>query len=157
MEIRTLELGKLPGAGESGREEALLGWLRLIRSEESEEIEMLAARSPEMGEAVTILKELSADERARLVFEAREKARMDELARLYGARAEGEAKGRAEGLAEGMNKGRAEGLAEGMNKGKAEMAKSMAKALLSKNIPPEVIAESSGLSLNEIEALSRSD
>jgi hypothetical protein len=33
----------------------------------------------------------------------------------------------------------------------------MAKALLLKDIPPEVIAESSGLSLNEIEALSRSD
>jgi predicted transposase/invertase (TIGR01784 family) len=98
---------------------------------------MLAARSPEMGEAVTILKELSADERARLIFEAREKARMDEEARLYGARTEG----------------KAEGLAEGMNKGKAEMAKSMAKALLSKNVSPEVIAESSGLSLREIEAL----
>jgi predicted transposase/invertase (TIGR01784 family) len=86
-----------------------------------------------MGEAVTILKELSADERARLIFEAREKARMDELARMYGAR--------AEGLAEGMSKGKAEGKAE------------MAKILLSKGVSLELIAESSGLSLREIEAL----
>jgi predicted transposase/invertase (TIGR01784 family) len=77
---------------------------------------------------VTILKELSADERARLVFEAREKARMDEMARMYGARAEGEAKGKAE----------------------------MAKILLSKNVSLEIIAESSGLSLREIEALAES-
>jgi predicted transposase/invertase (TIGR01784 family) len=133
MEIRTLELGKLPEGGERGREEALLGWLRLIRSEESEEIEMLAARSPEMGEAVTILKELSADERARLVFEAREKARMDELARMYGARAEG--------------------LAEGKAKGRQEEKLIVARSMRADGLSVEAIKKYTGLTEGEILAL----
>ena len=38
---------------------------------------MLATRSPQMKKAVGVLKELSADERTRMLYEAREKARMD--------------------------------------------------------------------------------
>jgi len=43
-----------------------------------------------MKKAVGVLKKLSSDERARLLYESREKARRDEISRLYGARAEGE-------------------------------------------------------------------
>ena len=38
---------------------------------------MLAQRSPQMRKAVGVLKELSADERARMLYESREMARMD--------------------------------------------------------------------------------
>ena len=38
---------------------------------------MLATRSPQMKKAVGVLKELSADESTRMLYEAREKARMD--------------------------------------------------------------------------------
>ena len=47
------------------------------KSDNKEEMEMLATRSPEMKKAVGVLKELSADERTRMLYEAREKARMD--------------------------------------------------------------------------------
>jgi predicted transposase/invertase (TIGR01784 family) len=72
MEIRTLELRKLPEkAGADVKEGELLDWLRLIRSESEEEIEMLATKTEEMKMTVGRLKQLSADERARMLYEAR--------------------------------------------------------------------------------------
>jgi predicted transposase/invertase (TIGR01784 family) len=95
-------LGKLPEtAGADKKEGELLDWLRLIRSEREEEIEMLAAKTEEMRMAVGRLKQLSADERTRMLYEARQLYLMDEAARREAAVAEGEAKGRAEGKAEG--------------------------------------------------------
>ena len=43
---------------------------------------MIAERSPQMRKAVGVLKELSADERTRMLYEAREMARMDTEARV---------------------------------------------------------------------------
>lgn len=63
--------------------------------------------------------------------------------------AEGRAEGRAEGLAEGMEKGREEGVAAGIetaNKATAVKMKSLGAA-------PEFIAQVTGLTIDEIEAL----
>jgi hypothetical protein len=73
MEIHTLELRKLPETPVSdAKENELLDWLRLIRSEKEEEIEMLATKTKEMKMAVGSLKKLSADEQTRMIYEARE-------------------------------------------------------------------------------------
>ncbi|MDR1622771.1 MAG: Rpn family recombination-promoting nuclease/putative transposase, partial [Synergistaceae bacterium] len=62
MEIHTLELGKLPEtAVADGKESELLDWLRLIRSESEEEIEMLATKTEEIKMTVGRLKQISAD------------------------------------------------------------------------------------------------
>ena len=50
---------------------------------------MLAKRSPQMRKAVGVLKELSADERTRMLYEEREKARRDIESLMGGARREG--------------------------------------------------------------------
>ncbi len=63
--------------------------------------------------------------------------------------AKGLAEGRAEGLAEGLAKGRTEGRSEGREEGILETARKM-KA---KGYATEVIAEITGLSADEIEAL----
>lgn len=67
--------------------------------------------------------------------------------------AEGLAEGRAKGLAEGRAKGLAEGLAEGrtegFNKGKLEIAMKMKQ----KKMPVDMIAEMTGISVDEIEKL----
>jgi predicted transposase/invertase (TIGR01784 family) len=90
-EIHILELRKLPEtAGAYRKDGELLDWLRLIRSEMEEEIEMLATKTEEMKMAVGRLKQLSADERTRMIFEARQLYLMDEAARLAAAVAEGE-------------------------------------------------------------------
>ena len=78
-----------------------------------------------MKKTVGTLKKLSADERARLLYESIEKARMDELARFHDALTEGEAKGVA----------------------------TVAKNLLKRNMPINEIMEATGLSLEEVEAL----
>ena len=83
-----------------------------------------------MAEAVAVLKELSADERARMRAEAREKWLWDQATREHAS----EAKGRAEGKAEG----------------KAEVARS----LLASKMPVADIAKFTGLSLAEVEGLS---
>jgi hypothetical protein len=65
----------------------------VIRTEDRDEIEMLATKTAEMGMAVGRLKQLSADEATRLRYEARELYLMDEMARNEAAFAEGETKG----------------------------------------------------------------
>ena len=75
---------------------------------------MLAAqKNPKVGQAVAILKRLSADERARMIAEDHEKARRDQAACLKGALMTGRAEGRAEGLQEGEKLGLKKGEGRG--------------------------------------------
>jgi predicted transposase/invertase (TIGR01784 family) len=105
IEIHTLELQKLPavesvpGADEKTARQIL--WLRLIKAEEEEEVELLAAQNPEIKDAYGILKELSKSEDARRLYESRDKTIRDELARLCCASKDGFAKGIIEGVEEG--------------------------------------------------------
>ena len=64
---------------------------------------MAAQGSHQMKRAVVKLRELSADEKARDMFERREKGRRDAAAREEGARQKGCTEGRAEGRAEDGN------------------------------------------------------
>ncbi len=64
---------------------SLWNWLRFLKADKEEELAMLAQKSPEIYKAVGVLKELSQDERTKLLYEAREKAMRDEQARLQGA------------------------------------------------------------------------
>ena len=68
-------------------------------------------------------------------------------------RAEGEAKGRAEGEAKGRAEGEAKGRAEGRAEGEAKGIASTARRMLDMNFTSEQIAQATGLSLDEIEAL----
>ena len=68
-------------------------------------------------------------------------------------KAEGEKIGEARGRSEGLEQGRTEGLAEGEASGRAERELEMAKALKGKGVAIEIIAETSGLSKEEIEKL----
>ncbi|MCL1792224.1 MAG: hypothetical protein FWG40_12955, partial [Peptococcaceae bacterium] len=72
-----------------------------IRAEGEIELEAVANKDPLIKKAVVRLMELSADERTRLLYEAREKERMDNESREEWARDTGRAEGRAEGKAEG--------------------------------------------------------
>ena len=67
--------------------------------------------------------------------------------------AKGMAKGRAEGLAKGLEKGRAEGHASGLEEGKALAFHDVARTLLSKGIPLNIVEASTGLSAAELQKL----
>ena len=83
-------------------------WLRFIESDDEGEMEMIAERNPQMKKAVGVLKELSADERTRMLAEAREKARRDAASRLNWAREEGEERGIQIGEQRGIQIGKEE-------------------------------------------------
>ena len=82
VEINTLDLGKLPPDDDSTD---LWYWMKFIKSDDEEVIDMLATRSPQMRKAVGVLKELSADEATRMRYEDTEKARRDVESRIDGA------------------------------------------------------------------------
>ncbi|MCL2170790.1 MAG: Rpn family recombination-promoting nuclease/putative transposase [Defluviitaleaceae bacterium] len=84
-EINTLELSKLPPS-EDGTN--LWYWMKFIKSNDREVLDMIAKRSPQMEKAVGVLKELSADEQTRMLFEAHEKARRDMASMVGGAKKE---------------------------------------------------------------------
>ncbi|MDR3165876.1 MAG: Rpn family recombination-promoting nuclease/putative transposase, partial [Synergistaceae bacterium] len=142
MEIHTLELGKLPeSSGSDEKESELLDWLRLIKSESEEEIEMLAMKTKEMNMTVGRLKQLSTDERTRMLWEARELYLMDEATRLKAAVTEGEARGEGRGKAKGV----------------AECKLEMAKRMLLRGFEIETISQISELSVEDIGKLKVND
>lgn len=81
-EIHTLELPKLPKKTDGSE---LWNWLKFIDAETEDELTMVAEKSPQVKKAVGRLMELSADERARMLYEAREKEQRDNRAREKGA------------------------------------------------------------------------
>ncbi len=130
MEIHTLELPKRPAASDGS---GLWDWLTFLSSRTREEFDSLAGKGNAMAEAVARLKELSADERAQLQAEAREKWLWDQAAR--------ERQHKREGLAEGLAEGRANTQIE------------IARRLLGMNMPLIDIVSATGLSEAEIDRL----
>jgi predicted transposase/invertase (TIGR01784 family) len=92
-EIYTIELGKLPAVTDGT---ARYDWAKFIDAETEEELEMVAQRNPQIKRAAVKLRELSADERARDMFERREKGRRDFDAFVRGAEQKGRVEGRVE-------------------------------------------------------------
>jgi len=138
MEVNTLELPKLPHNTDGT---ALWDWLKFLAAQQEEELKMLAEKNPQIAKTVGRLKELSEDERTRLLAESREKMEWDNAARMQAAR--------ERGLEEGLEKGRGEGREEGREEGLL----SVAHAALKKNLPIEDIMALTGLSREKIQAL----
>jgi predicted transposase/invertase (TIGR01784 family) len=103
---------------------------------------MLATKDAGVKKAVNRLFELSADETARSIREAQNKARRDHFAQLVYAREEGETQGRMEGFEEG----RMEGLEEGNH----ETSLKIARELLARGTNPDVVLAVTGLEWSEL-------
>jgi len=87
LEIHTLEIPKARKLFESGNTEKpqLLDWMKFLDAKTEEELNVLAQKSPVMKKATMRLLELSADEKARQLYEARLKEQRDNYARERGA------------------------------------------------------------------------
>lgn len=113
-----------------------------------------------MAEALSELERLSADERKRLEYEAREKAVRDynslmgsELRRglekgLEEGRKRGLEEGRKRGLEEGRKEGKKQGIEQGIERGRRELILRM----MENNMSPEDIMRVAGVSEEEIRA-----
>jgi predicted transposase/invertase (TIGR01784 family) len=126
IEIHTLELPKLPETADN----YLWHWLRFLRAQSKEDLDMVAQASPKLNKTVVKLLELSEDEEVRMIYEAEVKAQRDERARIRGAREEGKAEGKAEG--------------------KNEKALEIARNLIALGMPVEKIAAATALSREEV-------
>ena len=111
FEIQILELAKLPADVQDG--EAVVSWMRFFSGKSREEFEYMAENNEYMNEAYQTLLNLSADERKRLEYEAREKAIWDYNSQMESAREMGMSLGLAEGLSEGLSKGLSQGRLQG--------------------------------------------
>ena len=125
LEVDLLELKKLPKA-DDGTD--LWDWLRFIKTNNEEEMEMLAQETPEIEKAYDALQDLSNDEVLRHEAQQREMYLQNEMAineERYeqGVRKgieQGIEKGIKQGVKEGMKKGKEQGIKEGMEKGKEQ-------------------------------------
>ena len=162
LEVDLLELKKLPKA-DDGTD--LWDWLRFIKTNNEEEMEMLARENPEIEKAYDALQDLSNDEAMRHEAQQREMYLQNELAINEENYERGMQEGKEQGIKEGMEKGKEQGIKEGkeqgikegMEKGKEQGKKEekigIAKNLLSINLPLEQIAVATGLSVDEIKSI----
>jgi predicted transposase/invertase (TIGR01784 family) len=137
IEINTLELPKLPETADN----YLWHWLRFLRAESMEDLDMVAQASPKLKKVVGKLLKLSKEERARMLYEAEVKQARDDRARMRGA------------LEQGLALGKTEGRVEGISEGKNEKAIEIARKLLDMKLPLEQIVKATGLSGEEIRNL----
>ncbi|MCD8148343.1 MAG: Rpn family recombination-promoting nuclease/putative transposase [Clostridiales bacterium] len=106
MEIKMLELKKLQkDISEHG---GVYDWMRFFSGKSRKEFEDMAHTDEYIGEACEELKKLSADERKRLEYEAREKAIRDYNSQVKSYYDRGREEGREEGWEEGRTEGREE-------------------------------------------------
>ncbi len=108
MELQILELKKLPPEVKTG--EDVLAWMRFFSSKSKEEFQNMAKTNEYLDEAYNTLLNLSADEKKRLEYEAREKALKDYNTQISSAE--------KRGLKAGEEIGRKAGEEIGIRKGK---------------------------------------
>ena len=87
--------------GEHQTGEDIVKWMRFFNGKSRKEFEDMAQADIYMGEAYEALKRLSADEKKRLEYEAREKALRDYNCQINCAEKRGEERGRTKGRREG--------------------------------------------------------
>ena len=99
-----MELKKLPP--EQKDEPLVVKWMRFLSAERREDFEKMAEEDTYINEAYEVLQKLSADERKRLEYEARQKAILDYNSQMSSSREEGIQIGEARGEARGEEKER---------------------------------------------------
>lgn len=103
MEIYVLELGKLPT--EDRNESGIIRWMRFLSGKCKEDLKKMAEKDPYIEKAYEELERMSADEKKRLEYEAREKALRDYNSQMSSARRRGEAIGKEIGEKIGIKLG----------------------------------------------------
>ncbi|MCD8075955.1 MAG: Rpn family recombination-promoting nuclease/putative transposase [Lachnospiraceae bacterium] len=96
LEIQILELKKLPK--EKPDDDNVVSWMRFFGGKKVEDFQTMANKNEYIEEAYHTLLELSADEKKRLEYEAREKAIRDYNAAIAYAQKQGEQVGEARGM-----------------------------------------------------------
>ena len=134
MEIQILELRKLPENLKNDSD--ILNWMRFLGGKTRREFEAMAKTDAYINEAYKELEKLSADERAKLEYEAREKAIRDHNALV--------------------NSAIRQGLRQGIEQGRKEEKKLLIRKMLENGAEPELISRLTGLSPDIIKSVETS-
>lgn len=117
----------------------------------------MAGTSEYIEEAYRELERMSADERARLEYEARQKAIRDHDAIMSSAWETGMEKGLQEGMEKGLQEGREQGMKQGMQQGLQQGIRQERQdivfRMLEKGMDPEMITDLTGMNIEEIQKL----
>ncbi|OUQ46466.1 Rpn family recombination-promoting nuclease/putative transposase, partial [Lachnoclostridium sp. An118] len=147
LEMQILELKKLPK--ELREDDDIIQWMRFLAGKNRKELEDMAGTSEYIEEAYRELERMSADERARLEYEARQKAIRDHDAIMSSAWETGMEKGLQEGREQGMKQGMQQGLQQGIRQERQDIVFRM----LEKGMDPEMIADLTGMNIEEIQKM----
>lgn len=135
LEIHFLELPKLfDDSIKKDEDDPVIQWMEFIDGESKGVMEMLAKKNKEIKKAFNLLEIISNDEKARMLYEAREAEIKDQATRLQ----EAEEKGIKEGIARGVEEGKEKGMIE------------VAIKLLGEGVEIEFISRVTGLSKEQI-------
>ena len=155
LEMQILELKKLPK--ELREDDDIIQWMRFLAGKSRKELEDMAGTSEYIEEAYRELERMSADERARLEYEARQKAIRDHDAIMSSAWETGMEKGLQEGMEKGLQEGREQGMKQGMQQGLQQGIRQERQdivfRMLEKGMDPEMIADLTGMNIEEIQKL----
>ena len=119
---------KLPK--EEQDESGIIRWMRFLGAKSREEFEKMAKEDSYIDEAYEMLKHMSADEKKRLEYEAREKAIRDYNSQIQSAEEKGEKRGE--------------------QRGERRKAASIITNMLQKGKTPEEIADVTGECLEDV-------
>ena len=97
-----------------GKEEEITEWMRFLNGKSREEFKDMAQSNEYLGEAYEALQRLSADEKKRVEYEARDKALKDYNTQMSSARREGERIGEKRGVQIGEKRGEKRGEEKGI-------------------------------------------
>ncbi|KLU62290.1 PD-(D/E)XK nuclease family transposase [Peptococcaceae bacterium CEB3] len=97
LELHVLELTKIKNISRKPQN-TLEEWLAYLNGIQGEGLEALAMSNPAIRKALTIEEMFKADARERRLYEMREKAFLDEISNVAGAKEEGKAEGKADAI-----------------------------------------------------------
>lgn len=138
LELQILELKKLPKDVQTGDD--LIAWMRFFSGKTRKEFESMAKTNEYIDEAYDTLLKLSADDKERLEYEARQKAIWDYNSQMGSARKQG----LREGEEIGIRKGEEIGIRKGEELGERNKTINVVSKLLEKKMTDEDICEIAG-------------
>ena len=149
-----VELPKFKPQTIKEKEMAVL-WLRFLTEigRDTDEIPAELLENPETSKALKILEKSAYNDEELRAYEYYWDAVYNERGAIRHGYKQGLSQGLAEGRAEGLSQGRAEGRAQGPAEGMKAAIRENASKMKQKGIPDDVIADVTGLSIEEIQQL----
>ncbi len=153
LELIILEIPKAREMVKMGKKDKIVEWLMFLDNPNSVEVTKIMEENEEIKEAVEELEEISQDEELKRVAFLKEKYIRDEKSARRYYKEQGLEEGRILGIKQGVKEGIKEGKKEGIKEGKKINTEEIAKKMLQKNFPIEVIMEITNLTEEEVKKI----